>query len=204
MTKILHVDSSSRSATSVTRQLSKYLTEGLQKSHSGSAVKYRDLIEEHLPFASELGISALYTPAEHRTPDQKKAYAFVESQANDIVDSDIYVFGVPMYNFTVPAVFKAFIDLIVVPGKTFAYEAGVIKPMLKNKKAFVVTASGGSYDEPPMNGLDFVEPYLRAVLGFMGVTDVTFVKAAGHSDDEVRLAIEKAKKAIDDICAVKV
>ncbi|MBS1992102.1 MAG: NAD(P)H-dependent oxidoreductase [Cyanobacteria bacterium SZAS LIN-3] len=204
MTKILHVDSSSRSATSVTRQLSKYLTEGLQKSHPGSAVKYRDLIEEHLPFASELGISALYTPAEHRTPDQKKAYAFVESQANDIVDSDIYVFGVPMYNFTVPAVFKAFIDLIVVPGKTFAYEAGVIKPMLKNKKAFVVTASGGSYDEPPMNGLDFVEPYLRAVLGFMGVTDVTFVKAAGHSDDEVRLAVEKAKKAIDDICAVKV
>jgi len=203
MTKILHIDSSSRSSTSVTRQLSAYLVEGLLKTQPEAVVKYRDLIEEHLPFASDLGIGAMYTPAELRSADQEEAYRFVEGQANDVIDADVYVFGVPMYNFSVPAVFKAFIDLVVVPGKTFAYDATGLKPLLKNKKAYVVTASGSNYDREPMSKMDFLEPYLRAIFGFLGVTDVTFVKAQGHSDEEVQESLKKAKHSIDQICAAQ-
>ena len=201
MSKILHIDSSSRSATSVTRKLSKYLTEALQKSEPGHEVKYRDLIAENPHFISEAVIGAIYTPVDARTVEQKQTLAQAEKGLNDFIEADVYVFGVPMYNFSVPAVFKAFIDLSVVAGKTFSYEGGIPKPLLKNKKAFVLTSSGGNYDEPPYNKMDFLQPYLRAIFGFIGITDMTFVRVQGHSEAEIAAATDAAIKQIDELAA---
>jgi FMN-dependent NADH-azoreductase len=203
MTQILHVDASSRSTTSVTRQLSQYLVAALTTAHPQSQVKTHDLAADKPHFVTEVDISAMYTPAEARSPEQAKAWTLMEGMVSDVKSADVYVFGVPMYNFSVPAAFKAFIDLIVLPGQTFQYDASGLKPLLLNKKAFVVTASGGNYDQPPMKQMDFLEPYLRAILGFIGITDITFIKAAGHSEDEVKAATAKAMAEIDAIVAAK-
>jgi len=201
MSKILHIDSSSRSATSITRLLSKYLADKLQSSRPGSQIKYRDLVQEGLPYVSELRITTMYTPPNLRSPEQQQLWLSVEEQVDEVINADTYVFGVPMYNFSVPAAFKAFIDSIVVPGKTFSYENGIPKPLLLNKKAFVITASGGTYDSPPMDKFDFLEPYLRAIFGFTGVSDITFIKAAGHSEEEIKNAVAAAKRQIDSVVA---
>jgi FMN-dependent NADH-azoreductase len=177
MTKILHIDASSRSSTSLTRQLSQELVEALKKSHPGSEVVYRDLISENPPFIQETDIGAIYTPPQVRTPEQQKALAPIEANL------------------------ETFIDLTVIAGKTFSYEAGVPKGLVHNKKAYIVTASGGNYDEPPMKQLNFHEPYLRTIFGFIGVTDMTFIKVQGHSEAEIATAVAAAKATIEAIGA---
>ena len=201
MTQILHVDSSSRSSASLTRQLSRQLVSALQKAHPQSRLVERNLIDEPPQFVSELDISAVYTPAEQRSAAQSKAWDVINGPLQTFIDSDIYVFGVPMYNFSVPAVFKAFIDLTVIAGRTFAYSADGLKPLLQNKKAYVVTASGGDYDLPGAKAMDFVEPYLRAVLGFIGIGDITFIKVPGHSETEIEASKARALAQIEAIAA---
>jgi FMN-dependent NADH-azoreductase len=201
MTQILHVDSSSRSATSITRQLSAQLVNALKAAYPEAYVVNRDLIDEPPHFVSELDISAFYTPAEQRSSEQNKAWDAINGPLQTFIDSDIYVFGVPMYNFGVPAVFKAFIDLTVIVGRTFAFTAEGLRPMLQNKKAYVVTASGGDYDLPATKGMDFIEPYLRAVFGFIGITDITFIKVPGHSEDEIKASTARAVAQIEAIAA---
>jgi len=203
MTKILHVDSSSRSEHSVTRLLSTYLVDALKASDPSSQVKHLDLPALHTPYVTADGIAAVYTSPAQRTEVQQKALQATEHYVDDVVVSDIYVFGVPMYNFTVPAVFKAFIDLIVVPGKTFSYENGVPKALLTKKKAYVLVASGGNYEQPPMANMDFLEPYLRTIFGFLGVTDITFIRASGHSPEEIAAATDHAKAQIDSLVGKK-
>jgi FMN-dependent NADH-azoreductase len=201
MSKILHIDASSRSSSSLTRQLSKELVEALKKSNPESVVNYRDLISEQPPFIQEAVIGAVYTPPEARTPEQQKAFASIDANLETFIASDIYVFGVPMYNFSVPAAFKAFIDLTVIAGKTFSYENGRPKGLLSKKKAYVVTASGGNYDAAPMDQMNFHEPYLRAIFGFLGITDMTFLKVQGHSEEEIATGIAAAKATIEKIAA---
>jgi FMN-dependent NADH-azoreductase len=106
-----------------------------------------------------------------------------------------------MYNFSVPAVFKAFIDLSVIAGKTFSYENGVPKGLLRDKKAYVVTSSGGNYDLAPMAQMNFLEPYLRTIFGFLGVTDMTFFKVQGHSEEEIAASLASARKEIEALAA---
>jgi FMN-dependent NADH-azoreductase len=199
MTKILHIDASSRSSSSLTRQLSEELVEVLKKSHPGSEVAYRDLISENPPFMQETVIGAFHTPPGARTPEQQKAFAPIDANLETFISSDIYVFGVPMYNFSVPAVFKAFIDLTVIAGRTFSYDGGMPKGLLQNKKAYVVTASGGNYDAPPMSQMNFHEPYLRTIFGFLGIKDMTFIKVNGHSEEEIAASVAAAKATIQAI-----
>jgi FMN-dependent NADH-azoreductase len=201
MSKILHIDASSRSSSSLTRKLSKELVEALKKSNPGSVVTYRDLITEQPPFIQETDIGAIYTPPDARTPEQQKAFASIDKNLEIFISSDIYVFGVPMYNFSVPASFKSFIDLTVIAGKTFSYESGVPKGLLKNKKAYVLTASGGNYDGPPMSQMNFHEPYLRTIFGFIGITDMTFIKVQGHSEEEISAELAAARATIETIAA---
>ena len=199
MAKILHIDASSRSASSVTRQLSKELVDALTKGKPESEVKHRDLIKENVPYIHEADLGAIFTPPDSRTAEQKQLLAPIEDNLKSFIAADVYVFGVPMYNFSVPAVFKSFIDLSVIAGKTFAYDNGVPKPLLHNKKAYIVTASGGDYDSGPMSKMDFLEPYLRTIFGFIGIGDITFIKVQGHSEAEIATAVAAAKAKIEEI-----
>jgi FMN-dependent NADH-azoreductase len=118
---------------------------------------------------------------------------------DELIAADVFVFGVPMYNFSVPAIFKAYIDLVVRAGKTFSYEGGRPQGLLANKRLFVITASGGDYSSQQMKGLDFVEPYVSAIMSFIGVSDITFIKAHGTNPEIVSTTSEAAMRSIDQL-----
>jgi FMN-dependent NADH-azoreductase len=108
---------------------------------------------------------------------------------------------VPMYNLSVPGIFKNYADRVVIKGKTFAFGPDGFTGLLANKKAFVLRAAGTTYDSSPMKELDFHEPYLRALLGFIGITDITYVHASGHSQEEIAASMSAAKAKIQNLCA---
>jgi FMN-dependent NADH-azoreductase len=191
MTRLLKINSSSRTEASTTRSLLSEFVNAWQEAHPQDSVVSLDLIEEQVPFVSAAGIQATYKDASQRTREEKEIYGAIEPYSRALLESDLYVMAVPMYNFTVPAVFKAFIDAVVLPGVTFKITEGGYEGLLKNKRAVVVTASGGNYDSAPMAEMDFLEPYLRALFGFLGVTDITFVKVQGH--DQALVERQKAE-----------
>jgi FMN-dependent NADH-azoreductase len=125
-------------------------------------------------------VGAAYTPAEARTPQQKELLAVSDALLAELEQADEYVIGAPMHNFGVPSVLKLWIDQIARVGRTFSYAQGGPKGLLTNKKATFVIATGGIYDaQTRMASFNFVEPYLRSVFGFLGVTDATFLTAGG-------------------------
>jgi FMN-dependent NADH-azoreductase len=198
MAKILHVDSSSRSNDSLTRLLSKYFVEQWINAHPAETVVYKDLVQDAPGPLTANSIAAMFIPAEQRTEAMSSDYKkLLETDLQQVKDADIYVFGVPMYNFSVPGVFKSYIDRIVVKDHTFAYGANGFKGLLESKKAFVIRSAGGSYEQPPMSSMDFHEPFLRTIFGFLGITDVTFIKIDGHSEEEIAASLKKAKEQID-------
>ena len=195
MATLLHLDSSAQNETSVTRRLTSHYAENWRQANPNGRIIYRDLTETKLPFASEALIFAMNTPPENLTAAQKLLLALPDELAKELIEADTYVFGAPMYNFSIPANFKAYIDAIVRPGLTFSFEGGAPKGLLTNKKAIVVTASGGDYSQPPMKNMDHLEPYLRSIFGFIGITDVKFVKAHGH-DPATKEVTEKNAQSI--------
>lgn len=116
----------------------------------------------------------------------------------EIKAQDVLVIGAPMYNFGIPSTLKSYLDHVLRAGETFRYTANGPEGLLTGKRAIVVMASGGKYDEAPAAAMDFVRPYLKAVLGFVGITDVQFVSVQGVAfGPEARTAaIEAAKQAV--------
>jgi FMN-dependent NADH-azoreductase len=125
-------------------------------------------------------IGAGFTPQEARTPEQTAILAPSEELIDELVKAEEYVFGVAMHNFSIPSALKLWIDQVVRRGRTFSYGANGPEGLLKGKKATILVASGGVYEPgTPMDSFNFVDPYLRKILGFIGVTDVTVVAAGG-------------------------
>lgn len=184
MTHILHVNASPRGEASQSRTLSGELVAAMKAAHPDATVTDRDLGHEVIPFITEPFISAMYTPEEKRTPEQKELLKLSDALVDELLAADVYVFGVPMYNFGVPAVFKAYIDYVARANRTF--NPATYEGLLKNKKAFVVSAHGGAGYGPGQERESYNQlvPTLRGVLGFMGVTDVEFVSVEGTSAPE--------------------
>jgi FMN-dependent NADH-azoreductase len=127
-------------------------------------------------------VGAVYTPEAARTPQQKELLSLSDSLLAELEQADEYVIGVPMHNFGVPSVLKLWIDQIARVGRTFSYGEGGPKGLITGKKATFIIATGGIYDaQTQMASFNFVEPYLRSVFGFLGVTDATFLTAGGTS-----------------------
>jgi FMN-dependent NADH-azoreductase len=180
MATLLHLDSSPLYGRSVSRQLSAAFVEPWKSLHPGAAVIDRDLNATSISPISAEWVGAAYTPEAARTPEQKKQLALSDSLLAELEQADEYVIGVPMHNFGVPSVLKLWIDQISRVGRTFAYGAGGPKGLLVGKKATFIIATGGVYDpQTQMASFNFVEPYLRSVFGFLGVTDATFLTAGG-------------------------
>lgn len=176
MPTLLHIDSSPRGAMSITRRLTaEYVEKWSQRNPEGRVI-YRDVAAD-LPAAVDLPwVGAIFTPEAELTPEQRGVLQLSDILIAELQAADEYVLGVPMINFSVPAAFKLYIDQVVRRGKTFAYTAEGPKGLLQGKKATILVASGGAYSNgSPMAAMNFVEPYLRAVLGFIGVMNLTFV-----------------------------
>lgn len=180
MPTLLHIDSSPIGAASVTRRLSAEFVQNWKQANPAGEVITRDLNLTKIPSIDAEWVGAAYTPQDARTPEQRELLALSETLIGELERADEWVFGVPMHNFTVPTVFRLWLDQVVRAGKTFAYINGVPTGLLQNKKAHFMTASGGVYAPGSATApLDFVQPYLRTIFGFMGVTDVTFQSAGG-------------------------
>lgn len=169
--KILHIDASARKDSSVTRTLSGQLVNRL--AGENGQVTYRDLAEG-LPFVDETKVSAYFTAPEARTREQREALALSDTIVSELRNNDTLVIGLPVYNFSMPASFKAWADLAARVGETFRYTENGSVGLLKNKKAYVVFASGGTKIGSP---IDFLTPWLRHFLGFLGINDVIVISA---------------------------
>ncbi len=180
MSTLLHIDSSPLYGRSVSRQLTDAFVTEWKSSHPGGTVIDRDLYATPISPITAEWVSAAYTPEEARTPQQKELLALSDGLLAELEQADEYIFGVPMHNFSVPSVLKLWIDQIARAGKSFSYAEGKPKGLLMGKKATFIIATGGVYDaQTQMASFNFVEPYLRSVFGFLGVTDATFLTTGG-------------------------
>lgn len=165
--KLLHIDSSVLGSNSASRQLSAAIVARLRTEHPGLDVTYRDLAAQTLP---------------HFTPILAEGHPCVARNAeilDEFVAADIVVIGAPMYNFTIPTQLKAWLDRILTAGKTFRYTEKGPEGLAGGKRVIVASSRGGIYSQGPGHANDFQEPYLRHVLGFMGIHDIDFVRAEG-------------------------
>ncbi|OGX87510.1 FMN-dependent NADH-azoreductase [Hymenobacter coccineus] len=176
---ILNIISSPRKGASASIQLADGIIEKLQAAHAGSTVTVRDLATHPFPHLEEATLQSFFTPAEGRSPEHAAAVKHSDDAIQEIMDADIIVIGAPLYNFGIPSTLKAWVDHIARAGITFRYTANGPEGLVKGKKVYVALASGGIYSEGQMASYDFVAPYLKAVLGFLGMTDVTVARAEG-------------------------
>jgi len=180
MATLLKIDSSPMGEHSISRKLTEQFASSWRKAHSGGAVVSRDLATTNIPAVNGLWVGAAYTPQDARNPEQQKALAISDALIAELQLANEYVIGVPMHNFGIPSTLKLWIDQVARVGKTFSYGADGPKGLLTGKKATLLVASGGVYEHgTAMASLNFVTPYLRAVFGFLGVTDVTIIAAEG-------------------------
>jgi FMN-dependent NADH-azoreductase len=169
MTKILRLDSSARHEGSVTRDLTRRIAETL-----GGEVTHLDLAATPLPQVDGTWVASNFTPEDDRSPEQRAALAQSDALVAQLRAADVVVIGLPVYNFTVPAALKAWIDLVARAGVTFRYTEDGPVGLLEGKRAVVAMASGGTQAG---SEIDYATPYIRHMLNFMGITDVEFVTA---------------------------
>ncbi len=199
---ILQINASARRATdaegSVSTRLANELTAGLRAASPAATVTVRDLNVTPQPVLDEAALGALFTPAGQRTPEQAARVALDDALIAELQAADTVVIGVPMYNFNVTAQFKNWIDAVARAGVTFKYtETGPVG-LAGGKKVYVVSARGGVYSNEQGQQMDFQEDYLKTVLGFLGITDVSFVRAEGVAmgPDAKAAALAAAEAAI--------
>ena len=206
--KLLHIDSSPLGAHSVSRSLTRDIAAHWQATHHGTTVDYLDLAVDapsHLDMnslAARVGI-----PADQMTAQQKQETAVSEKLLSQFLSADVIVVGAPMFNFSVPSQLKAWIDRIAQAGRTFQYTPQGPKGLVTGKTVIVASTRGGMYAGiPERASLDHQEAYLRTVFGFLGITDVRFVRAEGVSmGDEVKAkALAEADAVIKGLKAAVV
>jgi FMN-dependent NADH-azoreductase len=181
MATLLHIDSSPLES-SISRELTKEFVKSWKLKNPSGTVIDRNLASNPPKPIDQTWVGAAFTPEGGRTEVQKAALELSDSLISELENADEIVIGVAMHNFSVPSVLKLWIDQVARIGKTFAYGANGPEGLLKGKKATILVASGGVYKVgTPAGAMNFVEPYLRAVLGFLGIADVKFVTAGGAS-----------------------
>jgi FMN-dependent NADH-azoreductase len=201
--QLLHIDSSVLGTNSVSRALTAEIVARQLALHPGMTVIHRDLATDAALHLSAAHLAAWQGGAVEDAllnADLAKGGAFLE----EIFASDIVVIGAPMYNFSIPSQLKAWIDRVVIAGKSFRYGANGPEGLVKNKKVFIASSRGGVYvPDSPAAALEHHESYLTGVLAFIGMTDVTIIRAEGLAiGAEIReRAISKAREHIAAIAA---
>ena len=195
--KLLHIDSSVLMDNSVTRELSRAVVEAWQCAHPGIDVIYRDVATEPPAHLSAEIVAARSLPAEQHSDRQRDETASGEALLQELLAADVLVVGAPMYNFSIPSQLKAWLDRVLVAGRTFRYTAAGPVGLIEGKKAVVVSARGGVYNSAAGQLMDHQESYLIAALGFVGVKDVTVIRAEGvNMEGQRQPAIAAARQQI--------
>lgn len=179
MKQILIIESSPRGTESASRRLTGKLRERLGALYPGVKLIEHDLAKDPLPHLDQLTVKAISTKDKTEAGSLKEVLRLSDQLTDEVLSSDLLVIASPMWNFGMPSSLKAWIDHVVRAGKTFQYAGAGVEGLAQGKKAILVLASGGVFTEEPWKSWDTVEPYLRQILGFIGITDVQTVRAQG-------------------------
>ncbi|MCX5317681.1 FMN-dependent NADH-azoreductase [Streptomyces sp. NBC_00154] len=198
MPHLLHIDSSARSTGfgSASRRLSAQYVDAWKAQNPGGTVTYRDVTVNVPDLVSEHWVRGVFGPAEIHDARSDAAVTAAEKLIAEVKAADVLALGVPVYNFNVPASFKAWIDQISMAGRTFSYTADGPQGLLEGKKVAVLRSSGSDFSNPRFAPLDFHEPYIRGILGFLGITDVEFISVNGMTEEQLAPHFQKATAAI--------
>lgn len=199
MSKVLFVTSSLFGENSKSRAVALDFLQAWRDTHPGTQITTRDT--STLAHFSGETLGALMTPADKRSLEQNDAASLADTLIAEVEAADTIVIAAPMYNFSISSTLKAWIDHISRAGRTFRYGEKGPEGLLTGKKVFVATARGGFYAEGPSAAMDFQEPYLRAMLGFLGLTDVMFIHAEGLNVS-AETAVAGMRKARQTIAAL--
>src|SRR6267142_1753021 len=199
--KLLQIDSSARTS-SVTRRLTARFAEEWEKNHPQGEVIRRDLSATALPQITD-DWSATYLEDSKLTPEQRSYLSTSDELIEELRAADTVVIGAPMYNFSISSSLKAWIDQIVRVGKTISYGPNGPQGLLAKKKVVVITSRGGAYEKgTAREAFDFQEPWLRHVLGFIGLTDVTFIHAENQAREQAAVSFAAVAERIGRIVMV--
>src|SRR6267143_567775 len=198
--KLLQIDSSARTS-SITRKLTTRFAEEWKKNNPDGRVIQRHLHTTNLPPITD-DWNATHLHASQLTPEQKKYLSMSDELIQELEAADTVVIGAPMYNFTIPSSLKAWIDHVVRIGKTVGYGPNGPHGLLGDKKVIVISSRGGTYGKgTPTESYDFQEPYLRHVLSFIGLTDVTFIHAENQCRPDAGPSLAAATERIGRVAA---
>ena len=179
--KILNIITSVGGENSSSAKLANAIIDKLVKANPESTITTRNLVSSSLPHYSEMHLKALILHQENTLPEAAQIRKLSDELIDELFQADVLVISLPMYNFGIPSTLKAWIDHICVAGKTFTYDERGPEGLVTGKKVFVAISSGGVYSGGPMQAYDFTESYLTAVLGFLGMTDITIQRVEGTS-----------------------
>jgi FMN-dependent NADH-azoreductase len=198
--QILVVEVSPRGAASASRAVSRKLLTQLHARFPQATIIHRDLDEERLPHLDDAVIMAITSKNAAVVRAHRESARLSDVLTDEVLASDLLVIATPMWNFGIPSLLKAWIDLIVRPGRTFNYAEDGVIGLAKGKRAILILASGGVFTDGPWKPWDFVEPYLRRILGFIGIDDVHTVRVEGTNIPPLAgNAIPAAEKTLESI-----
>lgn len=184
MKTLLRIDCSSRTKGSHSRTLADYFEENWKAANPKSTIIYRDLVKHQLPHIQNNTIEGFYTPIEHLSPENKKATALSDELIAELKSADEILISSPLYNLNIPSNLKAYLDQVVRIGHTFNINENGYYGLLEDKLAYLVTVKGGIYKGTFMEQYDFQEPYLKAILGHMGIKVQELFSLEGSSDNQ--------------------
>ncbi len=198
--KLLNLEVSPNGENSSSRQASRHLLEKFEKDIPGISITTRDLNAHPIPHLTEAVVGAAFTPPDARTPDQQEAIKFSDELVDELLASDVIVISTPMWNFGLPSVLKAWVDHIVRAGRTFSFSSEGLKGLVPTKKVYVVVSSGGVFSEGPYAAYDHFVPSIRAILGFIGLTEVEIIRVEGtENPTTIADVLAAAKAKIDSL-----
>lgn len=199
---ILHIDSSFNHAHSVSRLLSREIVDRLMQSGRYDEVVYRDVVDDEISHLTAPIAAGFRQVAESDiSADVAVEHRLSETLVAEFLASDLIVIGAPMYNFSIPSQLKAWLDRLAQPGKTFSYTAQGPVGLAGDKRVIIASSRGGFYHDTPLEEMDFQERYLNAFFGFLGITNVAFVRAEGISKGDAvkEREIQRAIASVADV-----
>ncbi len=194
------IEISPRGRDSASRAVADTLAARLGDLYPSAKLVRRDLAAEPLPHLDGITLQAISTKDPAEAAQLQEAARQSDQLTDELLASDLLVIATPMWNFGIPSALKAWIDLIVRPGRTFQYADDGVLGLAKGRKAILVLASGGVFTDGPWRPWDFVEPYLRQILSFIGIVDVQTIRVEGMNIPALAPdAVPKANKAVEEL-----
>jgi len=200
MTHILHIDTSPRLEQSHSRTLAREFLETWKIHHPDAIITHRDLAYNPAPYIDYTWVTALFTASDKHTPELATAIALSDELIEEFLNADAYVLSTPMFNLSIPAALKSYIDYVVRPKRTFAIVDGNYQGLVHSKKMLIVTARGSDFrPESSLAPFDFQEPYLRAIFNLIGITDIQFVNANGLNTKLREQSLREAQETLKQL-----